>query len=471
MKTFKIIVISIFLGVMMNQSTAAQEKAWYAVGHAHIDLAWLWPRSETIAHVCPNTFRDMLALMDEYPQFHFSQSAAQIYKWMEEYYPELFEHIKERIQEGRWEIIGGSWDEHNTNIPCGESLARQYLYGKRYFWEKFGVDVHVGWLVDVFGFNWNMPQIFQKSGIDYFCTHKLKWQVERMDPPMPFPYHIFWWEGPEGSRVLAFHTVGDYNEQILPDRMLKQMKTLEEKHGIPLQLIPFGKGDHGGGPFKEMIERGLALQKRTDVPEFHFSTAQQYFEKLESAGKKKTIPVITDELYVKTHRGTLTTDGQVKRDNRKCEALLLNGEKFAVIAGLFDQPYPKETLQDAWEWLLHGQVHDNIDGSSVAVVYYDADLDYRRIKKMGNEVLDASLQTLSDNINTMGKGHSPVVVYNSLACKRDGIVKIDITQDLLASSLSVFDNSGSVVPSQIIEEDGIPKLLFWDMRFILLRKL
>jgi alpha-mannosidase len=178
------------------------------VGYAHTDLSWLWPRSETIHEVYPRTIESVFKMAQDHPGMIYAQSAAQAYQWTERYYPDLFTQISQKIAAGEWEVVGGSWTEHDTNIPSGESLVRQHLYAKRYFKQKFGVDVKIGWLPDSFGFNWNLPQIYRKSGIDYFVTHKLKWQVERNNPPIPFPYHLFWWEGPDGSRVLAFHTVG-----------------------------------------------------------------------------------------------------------------------------------------------------------------------------------------------------------------------------------------------------------------------
>ena len=221
----------------MATNLYSQDGEFYLVGHAHIDPSWLWPRSETIHEVCPLTFRSVMRIMGEHPDFVFAQSAAQLYKWMQTYYPDVFQGIKEKVASGQWEIVGGQWVEHNTNIPNGESLVRQHLYAKRFFKDNFGVDVHVGWLPDVFGFNWNMPQIYRKCGIDYFVTHKLKWQVERNNPPVPFPYHLFWWQASDGSRVLAFHTVGDYNQEVIPDEMLQELAELKAKHGVDKLLI------------------------------------------------------------------------------------------------------------------------------------------------------------------------------------------------------------------------------------------
>ncbi|MBM4400848.1 MAG: alpha-mannosidase, partial [Crenarchaeota archaeon] len=298
----------------------------YLTGHAHIDLSWLWPREETIHEICPRTFSSALSLMKKYPSLKFCQSSAQVYEWMESYYPEIFEGIKKKVEEGKWEIVGGSWTEHNANIPCGESLIRQYLFGKRYFMEKFGVDVETAWLPDTFGFCWSLPQILKKCGIDCFLTYKLKWQIERMRPPIPFPYYLFWWQSPDGSKVLACHTVGSYSERLdhryADIMMLSQIEELKRVHGIDQLLILFGLGDHGGGPTEDMIVKASELKKREGYPQIRFSTSREYLEKILSTADEEKLPTVNDELYVKTHRGTLTTEAMMKRENRRCEVLL-----------------------------------------------------------------------------------------------------------------------------------------------------
>jgi alpha-mannosidase len=442
-----------FFVLTARAQQSASGRAWL-VGHAHIDLSWLWPRSETIHEVCPLTFRNVLDLMDQYPDFVFAQSSAQVYRWMELYYPKDFQRIAERIKSGQWEVVGGSWDEHNTNIPCGESLVRQHLYGKRYFMERFGVDVRVGWLPDVFGFNWNMPQIYRKSGIEYFLTHKLKWQVERNNPPIPFPYHVFWWEAPDGSRVLAYHTVGGYGERITAKDILEDLDTLRQKHGIEDLLVVYGRGDHGGGPMPDMLERAHELAQRRDFPKILFAKAVDYFDHLKELSREHAFPVVRDELYVKTHRGTLTTDSQVKRDNRRCEELLLNVEKLSVLARALGGDYPSEQLRSLWERLLFGQVHDNLDGSSVKHVYLDAATDYADIKREGGILLDRALRTISKRINTVGPTELALVVFNTHSWPRTEVVKLDLSQ-VGSTTASVRKADGTELPAQIVqEEDG-----------------
>jgi alpha-mannosidase len=430
------------------------------IGYAHTDLSWLWPRSETVHAVYPLTIESVLRMMKEHPDLIYAQSAAQAYKWMEIYYPELFAQISQKVASGEWEVVGGSWTEHSTNIPSGESLVRQHLYAKRYFKDKFGVDVQVGWLPDTFGFNWNMPQIYRKSGINYFVTHKLKWQIELNNPPVPFPYHLFWWDGPDGSRVLAFHTVGDYAQEVRRDELLKYLKTLESVHNVDRLLILFGKGDHGGGPMPDMINRAEVLKRDPTFPTLRFEKALDYFHEIEGLQQAKQLPVVEDELYVKTHQGTFTTDSQVKRDNRRSEVLLTNAEKFALIAGQFGLPYPQHELQKLWETVLFGQVHDNIDGSAVEQVYRDAATDYANIRIAGTKLLDSSLATIASQANTVGDGRA-VLIFNPLPWERTDLVTLDPTQLGEPKYFKITDSASQSIPYQLVGEGNAQRVLFF----------
>ncbi len=438
------------------------EEAIYLVGNSHIDLSWLWTRGETIHEICPRTFTSVLKLLKDYQPLKFSQSSAQIYLWMERYYPEIFEEIRRRVKEGRWEIVGGSWTEHNATIPCGESLVRQYLLGKRYFMDRFGVDVKVGWLPDTFGFCWSLPQILKKCGIDFFLTFKLKWQIERMDPPIPFPYYLFWWRSPDGSKVLAYHTVGKYNERLdapfAEALLLAQLEELKRVHGIDQLMVLFGLGDHGGGPTRRMVEKALTLKGRKDYPRIVFSRAEEYFNQILKLSREKELPTVNDELYVKTHRGTLTTEAMMKTKNRRCEVLLLTMERFYSIARRFGVKYPKEELRSCWRRLLFNQVHDNLDGTSIEQVYQDAATDYREIELSASRM--GHLRPIAERINTLKDGCiKALVIFNPLPWRRRSVVEIP-KGDLGNGDLKIIDQNRAEVQLQTSNTDGKENLTF-----------
>lgn len=444
----------------MNQNTENIGKGqFHLIGHAHTDLAWLWPVSETMHEVCPLTFRSVLNLMEQYPDFVFAQSSAQIYKWMELFYPDLFEEIQEKVKEGRWEVIGGSWVEHTSNIVGGESLVRQHLYGKRYFKDKFDIDVKTAWLPDSFGFNWNLPQIYNKCGINALYTHKLKWQIERNDPAIPFPHHLFWWQGVDGSQILTYHDYAAYNERVLPGDLVRYLKNLKKDTGLDKLLVVFGEGDHGGGPMPDMLRRADRLAKSSEFPEIKYVKATDYFSEIMPLPETKKLPVYNEELYLKTHRGTLTTDSQVKRDNRLCETLLLNIEKIAFVAQQIGCSYPDETLHDLWERYLYTQVHDNLDGASVAPVYNDAATEYGTLKVDGKKLLDASLKTLFASVDTDGEGEA-LVVFNSQPWGRSGIVELPQKDVAKFGTFQIIDHNGDVISHQTIMDQNRKKIIF-----------
>jgi len=417
----------------------------YLVGNSHIDVAWLWRIDETIHVVCKETFSRVLELMDKYPDFKFSQSSAQYYEWMEKYYPEIFNKIKEKVKKGQWEIVGGMWVESDLNIPSGESLVRQFLYGKRYFLKKFGVEVEVAWLVDSFGFCWTLPQIMAKSGIKYFITQKLRWNDMTI-----FPYNIFWWVAPDSSKVLAHQTVGSYVALTRGENIKKEIETLEKRHGVRELAILYGFGDHGGGPTEEMIEKILKLMKREDYPEIKFSFIIDYFKRLEELSKTIKFPELCDELYLQYHRGTYTTIAKVKWNNRKSEVALENSEKLASIAKLFGAKYPHEELTEAWKKVLLNQFHDIICGTSIPEVYEDSEKDFQEVFNIVNKTIKDSLNTIASQVKTDSKS---VVVFNTLSWRRTDLVEIDVPEE----NIIVEDHAGNEVPSQKTAEG---KLLF-----------
>ncbi|MFQ6108683.1 MAG: alpha-mannosidase [Candidatus Aminicenantales bacterium] len=413
------------------------------VGNSHIDLAWLWRWRETV-EVAKETFSTVLDNMEEYPGIVYAQSQAQAYKWMEEYYPRLFERIRKKVKEGRWEIVGGMWAEPDCNLIDGESFIRQILYGKRYFREKFGVDVRVGWNPDSFGYNWNMPQFFRKSGIDFFITQKISWNDTTI-----FPYFLFWWEGPDGSRVLTYFPPTGYVGRLEAERMAEGLKQFERNTGLRNALILYGLGDHGGGPNREMLDRLEDYDKQGIFPEVKHLRVSEYLEGLRKKNLE-SLPVWKDELYLEYHRGTYTTQAETKKFNRKSEVLLSNTEKLASLALLFGKKYKQDLIQSAWERVLMNQFHDILPGSSIAAVYRDAKESYLEAQRLLGSVLKESLLHLARRIDTeRGRKGTPLLVFNPLSWMSNGVVKAKLPPGL-DKDVFVLGEDNEKVSSQVL---------------------
>ena len=395
-----------------------------AVGNSHIDMAWLWPWTETV-EVVRNTFGTALQLMREYPDFKFTASAAQAYEWMEEKYPAMFQEIQQRVKEDRWEVIGGMWVEPDLNMPDGESLVRQILYGKRYFREKFGKDIHIGWNPDSFGYNWQLPQIYRRSGIDYFVTQKLLWASEFTK----FPYRLFWWQAPDGSRLLTYFP-SDYANQIDPQKMARDSATYgpmmwkydggnnSAPAGALDMMYLYGVGDHGGGPTRLDLDTALRWQKGDLVyPQINFSTAGQYFADLEKNKNELKIPTWDGELYFQYHRGVQTSQSEEKKLNRRNEGYLLNAEKLASIEMLFLGQYPQQELDEAWKDVLFNQFHDILPGSGIHINYVDAARRYDESSRITFEISRIALNDIASRVKSDGVG---VLVFNPLSWSADG---------------------------------------------------
>jgi alpha-mannosidase len=425
-----------------------------AVGNSHIDMAWLWPWTETV-EVVRDTFRSVLDLMREYPDFKFTMSSARTYEWMEEKYPDLFHEIERRVKEGRWEIVGGMWVEPDLNMPAGESLTRQILIGKRYLRDKFGVDTKIGWNPDSFGYNAQLPQIYKKSGMDYFVTQKLLWAHEFTT----FPYKMFWWEAPDGSRLLTYFP-HDYAGGIDAPALGKDVSVwapaiygpqLKEK---PLTMHLFGVGDHGGGPTRAMLDNAVRLQQPNAVfPNLPFSTATDFFDDISKRLSTLQVPVWKDELYFQYHRGVFTTQAETKRRIRRTEETLLNAEKFSSLAFLYGRPYPQYDMQRAWKGLLFDHFHDIMPGSGIAVNYLDAKRDLEDVRRMGRDMINGSLGEIAARVNTQGEG-VPVLVFNSLSWARTEPVEIEAQLPAAAQGVQVVDSKGKGAHAQLLSMDA-----------------
>jgi alpha-mannosidase len=424
-----------------------------AVGNSHIDMAWLWPWTETV-EVVRNTFRSALDLMREYPEFKFTMSSARTYEWMEEKYPDMFREIQQRVKEGRWEVIGGMWVEPDLNMPAGESLVRQILVGKRYFQQKFGVDIKIGWNPDSFGYNAQLPQIYKKSGIDYFVTQKLLWAHEFTT----FPYKLFYWQAPDGSRLLTYFP-HDYASPIEAEPLGRDVSLwMPSIYGQKLTPTPemmhlYGVGDHGGGPTRTMLDNATRLMSPHAVfPTIEFSTASAFFSDLEKKLPEMTVPTWNGELYFQYHRGVFTTQSDTKQRIRRTEETLLNAEKFSSIASLYGRPYSTEVMSRAWKRLLFDHFHDIMPGSGIAVNYLDAKRNLEDVRRAGNDVIESSLSEIAAHVNTQGEG-TPVMVFNSLSWPRTEVVELEAQLPAPAQQIRVVDSSGKPAESQLLSID------------------
>ncbi|MPQ44494.1 alpha-mannosidase [Clostridium tarantellae] len=386
-----------------------------AIGHAHIDLAWLWPIRETIRKGA-RTFSTVLSNMDKYPDYVFGASQPQLYQWMKDEYPELYSKIKERIEEGRWEAQGAMWVEPDTNVPSGESLVRQILYGKRYFREEFNKDMKSLWLPDVFGYSAALPQILKKSGIDYFMTIKLSWNNHN-----EFPHHTFIWEGLDGSKVLShMPPEGTYNSSAAPRAVKKAEKAFLDKALSEECLMLFGIGDGGGGPGEEHLERLEREKNLNGLIPVKQEKSLEFFKRIEKDMGKYNI--WSGELYLEKHQGTYTTHGKNKMYNRKMEIALRNLELISVQAMLEkDIEYPQEEIEKVWKEVLLYQFHDILPGSSIERVYDESVEAYKKLLNKVEKLTEKIKKQIIENENGYKEG---ILLTNSLNWQREEWIKL-----------------------------------------------
>ncbi|MBW4696631.1 MAG: alpha-mannosidase [Aphanocapsa lilacina HA4352-LM1] len=434
------------------------------LGHSHIDMAWLWTVPETKA-VIERTFRSALGLMEDHPRLDFAQSTAQSYQWLERERPQLFEAIRQRVDDGRWELVGGMWVEPDLNLPDGESLIRQVLYGKQYFQSRFGRDIRVGWNPDAFGYTWQLPQIYKKSGIDYFLTTKLDW-----NDTTQFPHRIFWWQGPDGSKILTYFS-NLLGAQIEAVPMAKKARAYEKDTGYPKLMWIYGVGDHGGGPTRDMLDQAERLASSPVYPKIEKTTALAYLEQLAAADPKaRRFPTWNSELYLEFHRGTFTTHAGQKQKNRRMEVTLAEAEKFSAAGKVLQSTaYPAAELEAIWKKVLFNQFHDILPGSAIPAVYEQADREWREAQDAGEDLRTGALRALAAQADTQGAG-LPVVVFNSLATPRDAPVALPAPDNLRGAQLVAVDRTGKSVPIQAEGEwlhfwaagvPGIGHKVFW----------
>ncbi|MEE8142694.1 MAG: glycoside hydrolase family 38 C-terminal domain-containing protein, partial [Planctomycetota bacterium] len=388
----------------------------FFIGESHINLEWLWPWRETV-NICRDTYGQALEFMETYPEFRFTQGIAQSYLWMKDSYPPLFEKIRKRVASGQWELVGGAWTEPDYNMPVGESQVRQILFGQRFFQKEFGRTVSVGWSPDSFGYCHQLPQILRSAGMDAFFTTKMLW-----NDTTPFPYYLFQWTSPDGSSVLACTPPQGIGSRVRPDLLKGLLDKMEQRHGVRMVLVPFGVGDHGGGPSRQDIDMIRALQETDLAPTVRMSTIAEFLEAVRTREDVR-IPHLDDELYLQYHRGTYTSQSKIKWFNRKGEVLLFTAERFLALASAKGMPLPRETLREMWRRVLLHQCHDGLPGTSIGEVKKDISDDYAWVLPTGEQVLQDSLKALAETINTTGPGE-PLVVFNPLPWVRLGVVEI-----------------------------------------------
>jgi alpha-mannosidase len=461
-----------------------QQATFHLTGNSHIDAAWLWPWTETV-DIVKRTFGTALQLMYEYPAYTYTQSAAAYNDWMAQKYPDMNAEIAQRIKEGRWEVVGGMWVEPDLNMPDGESLVRQLLVGKRWYQQHYGVDVRVGWNPDSFGYTWQLPQIYKKSGIDYFVTQKMHWNDTNQ-----LPFKLFWWQSPDGSKVLAYFPHDYSNDNLNPVRLSADLAQARSRAtGMTSMMDLYGIGDHGGGPTRAILDQGFHWAEQSSTtppvtpclvsghdfsradntqlkdgalapeapsnchvtPKYEFGTAQQYFSSIEkqiaptspvwnyqSIAKGYTppppipgmvdIPTWNSELYFEYHRGVFTTQANHKANMRQAEVEVLDAEKWASLAWLNGKPYPGDELTEDWKKVLFNQFHDLAAGSGIGVIYKDAQKDYNVVRWSTNEIGSDALETVAERIDTLTKVEKsiPIVVFNSLGWERNGDVTVKV---------------------------------------------
>jgi alpha-mannosidase len=430
-----------------------------ALGHSHIDMAWLWRLAHT-RQKAARTFSTVLNLMRRYPEFQYMHSSPQLYKFLKDDYPEIYDQVKRRIAEGRWEITGGMWVEADTNLTGGESLIRQFLFGRRFIRDEFRQPTNILWLPDVFGYSAALPQIARKCGIRYFLTSKISWsQFNR------FPYDTFRWRGIDGTEILThFITTPDpsswyytYNGQLAPAQVKGIWDNYRQKEVNDNLLLLFGWGDGGGGPTQEMLEAARALKDVPGLPRLEIGSSEAYFAQLEARLEGRSLPVWDGELYLEYHRGTYTSQGFIKRANRKAEILYHEAEWLSSLACTLGAAadYPREDLNRGWERILLNQFHDILPGSSIREVYDDCRRDYARIYRIGEEALGAARASLLSELQI----DSPsLVAFNSLSWDRSGLVELSWDPAFVSGNLPVQVIESDGEKKHLVELDAIPAL-------------
>jgi alpha-mannosidase len=412
------------------------------VGHAHLDMAWLWTVAETW-EAAERTFRSVLTLQQDFPELTFAHTTPALYEWIEHNRPDLFAQIQAQVKAGKWEIIAGFWIEPELNLISGESIARQILYGQRYIQQKFG-HCAIAWVPDTFGFTWQLPQLLKQGGVDYFVTQKLRW-----NDTTKFPHEVFQWQAPDGTQIFSLMSA-PIGEAIDPVKMANFAWELEQQTGLQTTLWLPGVGDHGGGPTRDMLEVARRWQRSPFFPQMEFGTVLKYLEgiknqesevssqtelenstqnsKLKTQNFSNSLPTWNSELYLEFHRGCYTTHAEQKQNNREAEELLYEAELWASLAAIATgTPYPRQELEETWKKVLLNQFHDILPGSSITQVFVDANQAWKEVKQCCSEIIDRALKTIASQIALPQPPHPeavPIVVFNPLNWERSHLVTL-----------------------------------------------
>ncbi|HZC26856.1 MAG TPA: glycoside hydrolase family 38 C-terminal domain-containing protein, partial [Actinopolymorphaceae bacterium] len=401
-----------------------------AVGHAHIDSAWLWPLRETVRKVA-RTVSNVATLAADHPDFRFAFSQAQQHAWMKDHHPKVWQRLKDAVASGHVIPIGGMWVESDTNMPGGEAMARQFVHGKRFFLDEYGIETDTVWLPDSFGYSAGLPQLVKLSGHQWFLTQKISWNQTNK-----FPHHTFWWEGIDGTRVFTHFPPADtYNGQLTGWELAHAQRNYQDKGGGTRSLLPFGHGDGGGGPTREMLGRADRLADLESSPKVSIEHPARFFE--QAHDEYPNAPVWVGELYLELHRATYTSQAKTKQGNRRSEHLLREAELWsaaAAVAGRSDYPY--DDLDRIWKAVLLNQFHDILPGSSIHWVHREAEETYARLAVELDAIIARAQQALA------GEG-TATVVFNAAPHDRGGV-----------PAMGAATRGRSHAPAVTVSEDG-----------------
>jgi alpha-mannosidase len=418
------------------------------VGHAHLDSAWLWPLEITHKKMA-HTTATQLDFIERYPEYVFCHSQAVQYEWLEKEYPVLFDRVREAIKKGQWEPVGSMWVEADCNLTGGESLVRQFLYGRRYFRAKLGCETDDMWLPDVFGYSAALPQILNKFNIKYFVTQKMCWNQFNT-----FPHNTFWWQGIDGSRVWThFPPADSYSASCSPKEIVSSVKKHRDQTRSDMSLYVFGHGDGGGGPEERHLEFLRRARVAPGLPEIASGKKAIDFYK-EARSRSKDLLTWSGELYFELHRGTYTSQAATKKGNRVSEFLLRDAELLSCFTEGFPKTYPSAKLEAAWKTVLLNQFHDIIPGSSVVEVYDEAARGYAEVARVGGEIVEQALKSIGGKFDTSEMERPIAIFQNATFC---GQGEIDWSEPDVPKSLKAGDEAW---PVQLVDVFGEPKLIF-----------